>query len=174
MTQTYRRLATSAAALAILAVPLLAAAPEEERTKQNQSVTPTTKSLFDPADAVLDRMLVETPVRQEATVVEQPNFQVEAGSSSPRRLLREGTFVIDRVGTVRRLDDGSILFVFQSDGDTAASAGDPPMWLVPNLNLMAVESAISQTPNQRFRVTGRVTEYRGRNHLVLEKLVIVG
>lgn len=150
--------------------------------------TPTTGRSEDPADAVLDRLLPgnQSPATRDA----RPNgdfnpgdfagaLDVTSGPAAiapdvrPQRLLREGTFVIDRPGRVRRVDSGELEFLFRADGSTSASAGDPPMLLVPNLNLMAVESAVRRNPEQAFRVTGRVTEYRGRNHLILEKVVLI-
>lgn len=151
--------------------------------------TPTTR-VEDPADAVLDRLLPgnSPPATREGESTPPNGFDpgefagaldVTSGPAAvapdvrPQRLLREGAFVIDRPGRVRRTESGELEFLFRADGSTPASAGDPPMILVPNLNLMAVESAVRRNPEQAFRVTGRVTEYRGRNHLILEKVVLV-
>jgi hypothetical protein len=43
-----------------------------------------------------------------------------------------------------------------------------------NLKLMAMEQQL-ETLNRdvRFRVSGMVTEYRGRNHLLVEEVVVV-
>ena len=96
-----------------------------------------------------------------------------APDTPAQALVREGTYVIDRAGTVHPSDDQRGLeFVFAADGEQRAAAVDPPMLLLPNLNLMAVESVIRSTPDRRFRVTGRVTEYRGRNYLLLQKVVV--
>lgn len=51
---------------------------------------------------------------------------------------------------------------------------DPPVLILPNLKLMAMENAVSSANRDlRFRVTGMVTEYRGRNYVLLEKVVVV-
>ena len=47
------------------------------------------------------------------------------------------------------------------------------MLLIPNLNLMAVERTLEAGASRRFRVTGRVTEYRGRTYLLLEKVIFL-
>lgn len=152
---------------------------------------PATRAERDPADEVLERLLPPTTgPRQEADqdgrtlsgdrfagAIDRSTGQGEAAvapDTPPQRLIREGTYVINRLGRVRPRGDGEGLeFVFIADGETGPSAVDPPMVLVPNLNLMAVESAVRDEPDRRFRVTGRVTEYRGRNHLILEKVVVL-
>ena len=48
------------------------------------------------------------------------------------------------------------------------------MLILPNLKLMSMESAVTSADRDlRFRVTGMVTEYRGRNYVLLEKVVVV-
>ena len=155
---------------------------------QTPATTPSTRTT-DPADAVLDRLLEQD--RPTATApadrrLDPSEFSgaldrsTGAGTAAlapdtrPQRLIREGSFVVDRIGYVRRAENGQdLVFVFAADGDTPASAVDPSMILLPNLNLMAVESALNGDPNRRFRVTGRVTEYRGRNHLMLDKVIVL-
>lgn len=87
-------------------------------------------------------------------------------------VLREGTFVVDRTGRLVRSADGSMAeIVFEADG---RAMRDPPMVIVPNLKLMAMENAAaSATRDLRFRISGMVTEYRGRNYILLEKVVVV-
>ena len=151
---------------------------------------PATQPSQDAADAILDRLLGQPPTRpatSPADVSQAPasmarDLDQSSGSGGeavapdtrPQRLVREGSFVVDRTGRVRPSHDGRGLeLVFASDGSNPSSAGDPPMLLVPSTNLMAIESAIREDPDRSFRVTGRVTEYRGRNHLLLEKVVVL-
>ncbi|MEM1011154.1 MAG: hypothetical protein AAGI46_02905 [Planctomycetota bacterium] len=174
----FRRLAVGAMILTLTTASGVAVAQSEgdDKPVQKQSVTPTTHSLHDPSDAILDRLLGEAPATRTtpgSTTRDAETSLVQLTEIDSTKLLREGTFVVNRVGRVRELDDNSFLFVFESDGDTDASAIDPPMQLVANLNLMAVERAVSTSPDRRFRVTGRVTEYRGRNHLILEKVIVL-
>ncbi len=83
---------------------------------------------------------------------------------------REGTFVIDRMGRLARSADGGWEFNFDADG---AAMQDPPMKVLPNLKLMVMEDAIeSGGGDLRFRVSGSLTEYRGRNYILLEKVVV--
>jgi hypothetical protein len=87
-------------------------------------------------------------------------------------VLREGTYLVDRLGRLTRSADGSTAeFTFESDG---AALQDPPVVIVPNLKLMAMEDAANAINRDlRFRITGMVTEYRGRNYVLLEKAVVV-
>lgn len=87
-------------------------------------------------------------------------------------VLREGTFLVDRVGRLGRgADGGQPEFVFESDG---TALQDPPVVIIPNLKLMQIEdAAANSTRDLRFRISGMVTEYRGRNYVLLEKVVVV-
>jgi hypothetical protein len=87
-------------------------------------------------------------------------------------VLREGTFLVDRTGRLTRSSDGqSWEFSFDSD---ARSMKDPPVVILPNLKLMSMEQAVKGSNRDlRFRITGMVTEYAGRNYVLLEKVVVV-
>jgi hypothetical protein len=100
-----------------------------------------------------------------------------AGAVAPAapvvNVLREGTFLVDRVGRLSRSADGSQAeFLFETDGTTLQ---DPPLIIVPNLKLMQMEGAATSQGRRevRFRVSGMLTEYRGRNHILLDKVVVV-
>jgi hypothetical protein len=95
-----------------------------------------------------------------------------APGAQPMTVLREGTFLIDRVGRLTRSADGHVAeFAFESDGKALR---DPPVILLPNLKLMAMETAArASSRDLRFRITGMVTEYNGRNYVLLEKVVVV-
>lgn len=87
-------------------------------------------------------------------------------------VMREGTFIINRVGRLTSSADGQQKeFTFDSDGKTMK---DPPMIILPNLKLMQMENAVSSSSRDlRFRVSGMVTEYKGRNYVLLDKVVVV-
>jgi hypothetical protein len=87
-------------------------------------------------------------------------------------LMREGTDIVNRVGRLTRSADGqSWEFTFESDG---RSMQDPPVVVLPNLNLMKMESVTGgMSRDLRFRITGEVTEYRGRNYILLRKWIVV-
>ena len=48
------------------------------------------------------------------------------------------------------------------------------MIILPSLLLMAMENAVRDSGrDMRFRISGMVTEYRGRNYVLLEKAVVI-
>jgi hypothetical protein len=87
-------------------------------------------------------------------------------------LMREGSFIIDRTGRLTRSTDGQTAeLTFESDGKALQ---DPPMVILPNLKLTQMENAVlGNARDVRFKVTGMVTEYKGRNYVLLEKVVVV-
>jgi len=99
-----------------------------------------------------------------------------AGAVAPRAptltVVREGTPIVNRVGRITLgADGGQSEFVFESDGQALR---DPPLIVLPNLNLMLMEDAArNNTREPRFRVSGVVTEYRGRNYLLLDKVYVL-
>jgi hypothetical protein len=132
------------------------------------------------ADQLLNQMLQPAANDKAAAIAPQaPPAQTPAPLSSAVApggavigLLREGSDVIDRVGRLQKSADGQQEdFVFESDGK---SLGDPPMGILPNLKLMQMEEASNTVSRDlRFRITGTVTEYRGKNYILLEKVVVV-
>lgn len=87
-------------------------------------------------------------------------------------LMREGSYVVDRSARLSRTPDGQQWeLTFDADGKAMQ---DPPMIILPNLKLMTMESTVSSTSRDvRFQVTGMVTEYKSRNYILLEKVVVV-
>ena len=87
-------------------------------------------------------------------------------------VLREGSFIVNRVGRLTRSADGQQMeFTFDSDGKTMK---DPPLVILPNLKLMAMENAVTGSSRDlRFRISGTVTEYKSRNYILLDKVVVV-
>lgn len=130
------------------------------------------------AEQLLERMLrpgsaaprALAPVAP-APAVDRASVQSVAPGAQPRRVIREGSYIVDRVGRLTRLSDGGHEFTFESDG---SSLSDPPMLLLPNLQLMRIEQQVAGANRDlRFRVTGMVTEYQQRNYLLLEKAVLL-
>ncbi len=97
---------------------------------------------------------------------------VVPNAAQPQTLKREGDYVRDRLGRLTKSADGSQEeFTFESDGRTMQ---DPPVIILPNLKLMAMENAVNASNRDlRFRITGPVTEYKGRNYILLEKVSVV-
>ncbi len=163
----------------LAALVCLCTATALAQTTQPASTQPSDKIL--PTDQMLNQML-RTPganaARPLQPVSQQPAIDATTGagavapSAASMQVMREGTFIVDRTGRLARGADGqSWELVFESDG---RAMKDPPFVILPNLKLMAMEDAIkSQSRDLRFRVTGMVTEYGGRNYILLEKVVVV-
>jgi hypothetical protein len=131
------------------------------------------------ADQVLDQMLKPTTnlSRPLEPIPDKPMRDTSGGRAAVKpdapvaNLRREGTFVIDSLGRLTRTRNGQSELTFESDGKTLK---DPPMLILPNLKLMQMEDSVSGSNRDlKFRVTGMVTEYRGRNYILLEKAVVV-
>ena len=87
-------------------------------------------------------------------------------------LLREGSYIVDRTGRLTRGADGQTAeFTFDADARTMK---DPPFIILPNLKLTQMENAVGASSRDlRFRVTGMVTEYKNRNYVLMEKVVVI-
>lgn len=131
------------------------------------------------ADELIGEMLKPPPPasgRPLPTPDEPPAVDRTSGRGAvhpdapPVTVMREGTFLVDRIGRLTRGEDGQAEFAFESDG---RALQDPPVVILPNLKLMAMEDAArAASRDLRFRITGVVTEYRGRNYVLLEKVVV--
>lgn len=142
---------------------------------QNQPAT-------QPASSDPDRMLKQllTPARPTVRPLEPvPDAQafdrmsgVAVGAKpEPRPLIREGEIIAQRVGRLTRATEGQPEFSFEADAQTLQ---DPPMIILPNLQLMRMESAIKNLGRDlRFRISGMVTEYNGRNYILIETVSVL-
>jgi hypothetical protein len=143
-----------------------------------QTTQPSTRPL--PADQVLNQMLKPSgtaakPLQPEPSppaVDSTTGVSAVAPNSQQINVVREGTFIVDRTGRLTKSADGQNWeFTFEADG---RAMQDPPVVILPNLKLMAMEQAVkSSNRDLRFRVTGMVTEYNGRNYLLMEKVVVI-
>jgi hypothetical protein len=144
-----------------------------------QTTRPTTRPSGSPpaVDEMFRQLLV--PARPTARPLEpspnMPKTDITSGKAvapnAPRvNLIREGTIIFDRRGRLNRAPDGQYEFHFESDGQAMK---DPPMVILPNQQLMAMENAIKTNSRElRFSITGMVTEYNGRNYVLLDKAVV--
>ena len=128
----------------------------------NQLLRPTGEAKPAPAAATVETGSVDATSGTAAVAPGAPVVTV----------MREGTDIVNRVGRLTRGTDGQQWeFTFESDGRTML---DPPLIILPNLNLMKMETTNSgMSRDVRFRITGEVTEYRGRNYILLRKVMVV-
>ena len=149
-----------------------------QATRPASGAKPTTRPL--PAGSVLDSMLKPMPSAGQPLqpIIDSPKTDMSTGQAAvapaaPKvNLIREGSFIVDRAGRLTKSADGQNMeFTFDSDGTTLQ---DPPLVILPNLNLMSMEDAVTAgSKDLKFRVTGVITEYHGRNYILLDKVVVV-
>ena len=149
----------------------------------NDATTPDT-------DAVLEQMLKKA--NEQPTIAPNRTDRIEAGSAGapvnqdavaadPRvvgtapggaarrpTLLREGEFLINRRGRVKRAPDGTqMLFIFDADSKDSPEA---PMVLMPCRELQTMEDVVADRGDRVvFLLTGQVFVYRGANYLLPTK-----
>lgn len=86
------------------------------------------------------------------------------------RLLREGSFMASRRGRMVRSSSGEWVFTFDSD---TQGKSDPPMILMPCLNLMAMEKVAERAGEAlTFSISGQVFVYHAKNYLLPTMYVI--
>ena len=85
---------------------------------------------------------------------------------------RDGYMIIDRVGRIHYDPEGMRwLFTFEADG---ASLAEPPVALHPCRLLEVMETSARQSAvSIRFRISGQISQYQGRNYMLLRKVLMV-
>src|SRR4051812_11278911 len=140
-----------------------------------QTTRPTTRPVEPPNPDLMLRQLL-SPSRPNAKPLEPVNFPPEPDQTSKmavspkvqaQNLVREGSYIIDRVARLTRTPEGQSEVTLEADG---FALKDPPMIILPNLKLTAMETMVKNTSRDlRFQVSGMVTEYNGRNYILLEQ-----
>jgi hypothetical protein len=141
-----------------------------------QTTQPATKNS---AEQLMNQMLSPAnstkalPAATSGPMVDKTSGAAAVAPAAPTvNVLREGTFIVNRVGRLTHSADGQQMeFTFDTDGKAMQ---DPPLVILPNLKLMQMENAVTASSRDlRFRVSGMVTEYKGRNYVLLDKVVVV-
>ena len=151
-----------------------------------QTSRPTTRPAAQPkdplktmsAEQVLQQIFkpATNPTRMPPPQSENPVSDKTSGGGAVKpdaptvQVKREGIYIVDRMVRLTHVGKDQAEITFDSDGK---SLKDPPMIVLPNQKLMLMEDAVTSTSRDlRFRVTGLVTQYRGRNYILLEKVVV--
>lgn len=142
---------------------------------------PTTRPAARSAEETLKQML--QPQSHGAEPIQPlpdttPSVDATSGESAvapgaaTQPLAREGSLLFDRIGRLSRSADGKDFeFTLDSDGKTLT---DPPLVLIPNRKLMQLEDRVKTSYRDlKIQVSGEVTEYRGRNYLLLQRWSVV-
>ena len=142
-----------------------------------QTTRPTTRPAEPPNPDLMLRQLL-SPARPSAKPLEPVDFPPEVNPNSKmlpptktdsQNLVREGSYIFDRTARLTRTADGQAELTFEADG---SAMKDPPMGILPSLKLMIMESAVKNASKDlKFHVSGMVTEYNGKNYILLEQVV---
>lgn len=147
-----------------------------------QTTPPATPAATQPTtrQAAYDRLLGSDADRPERPIlptgkptVDSTSGEAAVAPGAPQVLTRrEGSYIRNQTGRLSTSSDGQG-YEFAFDADRSALQ-DPPMKVLPNLRLGMMEDEMQAMGRDLlFRVTGMVTEYRGRNYILLEKVVVV-
>ena len=111
------------------------------------------------------------PINTDPVVDASTGAASVAPAAPQLMVMREGSYLVDRTGRLKKTDAQFWELTFESDGKPLK---DPPVIVLPNLKLQIMEDQLKETRRDlKFRVTGMVTEYRGRNYLLLDKVIVV-
>jgi hypothetical protein len=167
-----RRTLTLLAALALIG-------PVVTSAQSTPSATPPASQPAAPRDLINQMLKPGAEKKKPLSPVQGQPLQDKttlnpvAPGNRPVMLRREGGYIVDRTGRVTKSSDGHDL-EFNFEADAGQAMQDPPMILLPNLALMMMQDQLKLTGKDlKFRVTGMVTEYMGRNYLLLQKVVTV-
>src|SRR5438552_2141302 len=143
-----------------------------------QTTRPTTRPMEAPNPNMMLRQLL-SPARPSAKPLEPVQYPQEDTTSKnavapkveSKNLVREGSYVIRLVGRLTLTVEGQFEFTLEADWSTLK---DPPMVILPNLKLMAMETLVkTNSRDLKFLMTGMVTEYNGRNYVLMEEVVVM-
>lgn len=152
-----------------------AAAPSEGEPENADADAPEA----DPTDESIDRLMRQRQAPPAVAPTDSPaGEQAPAGQVEPDRsvlgvapdaqqpeLRREGEFIVNRRGHLRRSADGAhLLFVFEADDRESPEA---PMILQPCRLLETMEDIVERRGEDvAFILSGQVHTYRGANYLL--------
>lgn len=155
--------------------PQKAEAPQAEAPQEASSASaPSPPALPPPSNAKDDPSVAELieALERATPEVDADRLSRAAQRASPSQaqsgagLLREGALLTNRAGRVLRDGAGRVVFLVDTDADSAPSA-EPPMRLAPSLTSMALEAAVEALGGEAaVVVSGRVLLYEGENYLL--------
>ncbi|MBL0869607.1 MAG: hypothetical protein IBJ18_03415 [Phycisphaerales bacterium] len=118
-----------------------------------------------PADQIMKDLEQSARNREGTNASGSKVPKAEPGVEIPTaKLLREGTFVTSKRGRMTRGGSGDWQINFDADAEGRI---DPPMGLMPCMNLQAMEKLVEKGGDSvTFTISGQVFLYKGRNYLL--------
>jgi hypothetical protein len=136
--------------------------PEKAKQPEKSPADPSTEDVLKQMEKERGNAPAPTPSTAPPAVEQAPaapNRRVRTG-----RLLREGTFLVDRRGRMVRAANGDWMYTFDAD---AKGQADPTMVLMPCQKLEAMEKLAERYGESiTFTLTGQVFVYKNRNYLL--------
>lgn len=118
-----------------------------------------------PADQIMKDLEQSARNREGADTNANKAPRATNGTEIPTaKLLREGTFVTSKRGRMTRAGSGDWQISFDADAEGRI---DPPMGLMPCMNLQAMEKLVEKGGDSvTFTISGQVFLYKGKNYLL--------
>lgn len=158
----------TASALAQSAGPATQPSPDSSPSIKNLSGDQAIDQMLKPPQNA-SKQLTPAPDRQ---AIDKTSGSGAVKPDAPRvALKREGEYVWNREARLTHTSTGQTELTFDSDGKALR---DPPMLILPNQLLQQMEEQVSSAGKDlKYRVSGMVTEYRGRNYILLVRAVVI-
>ena len=116
----------------------------------------------------------ESSPRESYTNRPSSQFSAQGDESkNDTHRLREGTEITGQTGYFRQDGDGAI-FVTDNESELGGLPNDYELGGLPNLNLERIVRTLKtadETQSIRWRVSGTITEFSGRNYLFITRAV---
>lgn len=154
--------------------------PQDTKTAKKAQVADTSKiprKLRDALSSIPRTRPLELPDAKQIRSASKPAVAVSKTSGAKKTASvqtdwRDGYMIIDRVGRMHFDPEGlRWMFSFESDGTSLA---EPPVTLHPCRLLEIMETAVGRSSDSlRFRVSGQISQYQGRNYMLLRKVLMV-
>jgi outer membrane biosynthesis protein TonB len=140
---------------------------EKPAAKPDQTPASTAKPAapVNPADQIMKDLEQSARNREGADPAATKTPRATTGTEIPTaKLLREGTFVTSKRGRMTRGSSGDWQINFDADAEGRI---DPPMGLMPCMNLQAMEKLVEKGGDSvTFTISGQVFLYKGKNYLL--------
>lgn len=140
---------------------------EKPAAKPDQTPAPAANSpaTVNPADQIMKDLEQSARNREGADPTASRAPRATTGAEIPTaKLLREGTFVTSKRGRMTRGSSSDWQINFDADADGRI---DPPMGLMPCMNLQAMEKLVEKGGDSvTFTISGQVFLYKGKNYLL--------
>jgi ABC-type cobalt transport system substrate-binding protein len=150
--------------IALVVVSLLQAQQDSQSSPSDKSQEQVLQELLkDPTPKP-----VTQPI-QGSDEVTIPSVQSVDPKAKAPLIIREGDWVINRLGRFHRQPKGSPLFVYEADG---SALSEPPLILLPSRKLELMEQLAKQKPDAKFVIIGEITVYHGKGYLLLRKVML--